>query len=88
MDRAMSLFRIGRICSRACRCEYEALQTLETCELTERIESKGPKIEILSDILTTGPEILMLGIEGQWCNRCWVPKRMASDLLGLRQRPL
>jgi hypothetical protein len=68
---------------------FEASQTLETCELNERAESSvTPKVVILSDRLTIDPETLMQGIEGKWCNRCWVPKRMASDLVGLRQRPL
>ena len=37
------------------------------------------KVVILSDRLTIDHEILMLGMEGKLSNRCWVPKRMASD---------
>lgn len=31
--------------------------------------------------------MLMFAMEGKWCRRCFVPKRMASDLVGLRHRP-
>jgi hypothetical protein len=79
MDSAMSLVRIGRICLSACGCEYEALQTLETCALNERVESsETPRVEIVSDWFTTDPGILIPGIEGKWWNRYWVPKRMAN----------
>ena len=61
---------------------------LETCGLSERVESiVTPRVVILSDKFTTEPAILMLEIAGKWCKRCCVPSKIASDLVGLRQSP-
>ena len=47
-----------------------------------------PRLVIWSEILISASAILIDGMVGKVWRRWWVPKSIASDLSGLRQRPL
>ena len=71
------------------RWKWQALHRAVTWWLKMSVESMiTPRLVIWSEILISASAILIDGMVGKVRRRWWVPKSIASDLSGLRQRPL